>query len=191
MEELVIEFKGLPLSVNQYLVPSFTNKGGKILPYMRESEKSKRFKKALQVFVKREVVRQGWDIEQTKEGHWYLDCSFVQQKTNQDSSNFYKILLDGMKGVAFDDDKNILVRTEKVLYNPSEPHTKLVLRRVKYVGVFDSEDEIMALKASQCDNCNKSKRCVIVRRAKEGRVQDVLSKKENVFVCESHKERKN
>lgn len=188
-KEISISIDMLPLSVNEYLKPSYANKGGKIIPYMRESATSKNFKSKFRDVLKAKIKEFDWDIEDTKDGHWYLDCEFVQTRTNQDSNNFFKILLDSMTGLLIDDDKNILVRVNRISYDSKNPHMELRLHKVSYIGVFDNLEEIDKLKTEYCSTCSKNKRCALIKKGIDGYESAPFYKDGEEVVCDSYKKR--
>lgn len=159
---------------------------------MYESAESKDFKKHYGIYLKQLVKNTDWDIEQTKEGHWYLDCVFVQSRLNQDSSNFFKIMLDSMKGIVFDDDKNILVRVQKVVYNPKNPRFIATLRPVKYVGMFNTQEGFDSFEEA-CVSCSKYRngKCSILRDIKDNKEVDDIRVQGKEIICNSYKQRKN
>ena len=188
---LVINYGGLPPSTNKYLIPSVTVRSGKPYPSFYESKESKVFKRHFGGYLKELVCNTEWDIEATKEGHWYLDCVFVQSRTNQDSNNFFKVLLDSMTGIVFNDDSNILVRVQKVAYNPDNPRFSLVLHKAKYVGKFTNEDDYKSFE-SGCESCSRYRKgsCSILKSIRENREVSEIQKEGNDIVCKEYKQRK-
>lgn len=187
-KELLIKYDGLPPSNNKYLVPSCTIRGGKAFPSVYESKESKEFKRHFSGYLKQLVNNTGWDIGETKRGHWYLDCVFVQSRTNQDSNNFFKVLLDSMTKVVFDDDSNILVRVQKVSYSPSNPRFELLLHKADYVGVFEDEDSYIGFK-DNCQSCSRYRNgsCSILKSIEENREVKELN---SALECEEYKRKK-
>lgn len=180
MDKLVVHYQGLPPSVNEYLKPSAVIKDDKAHVHMYETKKAKDFKHMFRAYLRNEVKRQGWDIEATADGHWYLDCVFYMPRTNADSDNRYKVLLDSMTGVATKDDKNVLARTQMVLYDAKKPRFSIILHKVKYRGIFRSEEDYERFFKDNCQQCNKdANKCTVRKKALEGRVTediDFLSK---------------
>lgn len=190
MSRFIINYDELPISVNNYLKPSATydEKTGEVKTHLYETKQAKDFKKRFKAYLKREVKKQKWDIEQTKEGHWYLDCVFYQARTNQDSNNYFKILCDSLTGIATDDDKNVLVRTIKVMYDSKNPRFVAVLRPVDYVGVFANKEAQESFINSNCLSCKKkTESCTILRKAKEGRIQDDIFQENGFITCKKRK----
>lgn len=190
MSRFIIKYDDLPISANNYIRPSATynEETGKVQIHMYETKASKDFKKRFQAYLKREVVKQKWDRSITAEGHWYLDCVFYQSRTNQDSNNYYKILCDALTGIAIEDDKNILVRTQRVMYDSKEPKFIAVLRRVDYTGIFGNQEQLRSFMESNCDLCSKkTEKCSIIRKAKEGRIQEDIKENSGVRYCDKRK----
>lgn len=186
--KLLINYDELPISVNQYLKPTSRMSGGKPVAHMYESREAKDFKKRFQAFLRRTVRDQDWDINQTAEGHWILECIFVQSRTNQDNNNYYKILCDAMSGIAFIDDKNILVQTKMVLYDAKNPRFSAVLKRAPYIGIFRDRDQFEEFKTSNCATCKKgADRCAILKKSIEGRIQPDIKMDQTGYKCMKRK----
>lgn len=180
MDQFKITLDILPPSDNEYLVPGIQYKGGKAYPYKYESKVSKDFKKYFRSCLQREILRQSWDKSKTDDGHWYLECSFTQSRTNQDCNNYFKILLDAMKGYVIMDDKNILPRVHQVTYNPKNPHFTILLRKVEYIGLFKNEEKRKEF-LEGCQDCRffRNGQCSILKKISEGRENEYYNKKEN------------
>lgn len=191
VDTLLIKYDGLPPSNNKYLVPTCTIRGGKAFPSVYESKESKEFKKHFSNYLKQLVKNSNWDIEQTSDGHWYLDCFFVQSRVNQDSNNFFKILLDSMTGVVFKDDHNILVRVQKVAYNPKHPRFQLALHKANYIGRFPNEDAYNNFE-DNCKSCSRYRNggCAILKAIRENREVEELERVNETFECKEYKRRK-
>ncbi|MED3976174.1 RusA family crossover junction endodeoxyribonuclease [Priestia megaterium] len=175
MSNFIISYDELPVSVNEYLKPSAKIVNGRPIVHLYETKKAKDFKKRFQAYLKREVKKQGWDksITDPLEGHWILECIFVQSRTNQDNNNYFKILCDSLSGIVTIDDKNILVRTKKVMYDAKNPRFVAVLKPAEYIGVFNSKEALDEFDRHNCSLCKKDKsKCAILRKAKEGRIQE-------------------
>jgi Holliday junction resolvase RusA-like endonuclease len=184
MSRFLISYDELPISVNNYLRPSAVVKGGRAFVHMYETKEAKDWKKRFEAYLKREVTKQKWDKSITKDGHWYLDCIFVQGRTNQDNNNYYKILCDALTGIVTEDDKNILVRTQKVMYDSKNPKFYAVLRPVEYLGIFNDEDGFNRFFEHNCATCKKnSDKCTILKKAKEGRVQEDITQENGFNIC--------
>ncbi|WP_260866682.1 RusA family crossover junction endodeoxyribonuclease [Bacillus pumilus] len=184
-ESFVIKYDQLPPSVNNYLRPSVRIVDGRPVVHMYETKEAKDFKKRFCAYLKREVKKQDWNVNITKEGHWYLDVVFIQSRTNEDNNNYFKILCDSMKDLCIDDDKNLLVRPQWVMYNAKKPSFKAVLHKVDYIGVFKDKRTHDEFIESNCLGCKRYKRnCSILRKSQEGRVQSEISLQGNSYTCD-------
>lgn len=180
MQRFLINYDELPISVNNYLKPSARIVQGKPLAYLYETKESKDWKKRFGAYLKRETKKQNWDKDLTKDGHWYLDCVFYQARTNQDNNNYYKLLCDALTehGV-IQDDKNVLVRTQKIMYDSKSPRFVAVLRQVEYKGIFSSKEQEDEFINANCSLCKKDQsKCAILRKAREGRIQEDINNME-------------
>ncbi|MFJ8247268.1 RusA family crossover junction endodeoxyribonuclease [Peribacillus asahii] len=187
-ETFLIQYDELPISVNNYLKPASRIVNGKPVTYLYETKEAKDFKKRFQAYLKREVKKQNWNMEVTKEGHWVLECVFIQSRTNQDNNNYYKILCDALTDVVIDDDKNILVRTQRVLYDAKSPRFVAVLKPVEYIGIFKNRAEYGQFLDHNCSTCKKdSNKCAILRKAREGRIQQEIHIDGSSYKCSKKK----
>ncbi|MED3440311.1 RusA family crossover junction endodeoxyribonuclease [Bacillus subtilis] len=171
-----MSYDELPPSVNKYLRPSAKIVNGRAMVHMYETKEAKDFKKRFRAYLNREIRKQNWDYNKTIEGHWFLDCVFYQSRVNEDNNNYFKILCDSLKGIVIDDDKNLLVRPQKVLYDSKNPRFKAVLHKAEYVGIFKDENELNDFKNNNCIGCKRySRNCSILKKAMEGRVQEQIT----------------
>ncbi|MEX3625166.1 RusA family crossover junction endodeoxyribonuclease [Viridibacillus arvi] len=184
-ERFIIQYDVLPISVNNYLKPSSRIVNGKPLAYLYETKEAKDWKKRFGYYLMREIKKQEWDVNTTKDGHWFLDCVFIQSRTNQDNNNYYKLLCDAMTEYGLIvDDKNILVRTQKVMYDSKNPMFYAVLRKAEYVGIFNDNEQYEQFFNSNCLNCKKNhEKCSILKKSKEGRIQEDIIGDDSTKVC--------
>lgn len=155
---------------------------------MYETKESKDWKFRFQAYLKREVVKQKWDKSLTLEGHWILECVFVQSRTNQDNNNMYKILADSLTGVVIEDDKNLLVQTKKVLYDAKNPRFYALLRPAEYVGIHTNQEAYDKFFESNCLKCKKKHdSCTILRKSREGRIQEEIVQIDGFNTCQKRK----
>lgn len=187
-ERFIIQYDILPVSVNNYLRPSAIIKDDKAVIHMYETMEAKNWKKRFIAYCKREVKKQNWDMSITSDGHWYLDCIFYQSRTNQDNNNYYKVLCDSLTGTVIIDDKNVLVRTQKVMYDTKSPRFVAVLKPVEYTGIFKDEEQFNQFQNSNCFQCKKNvDKCTILKKAKMGRIQQDIGLKSGLYACEKRK----
>ena len=170
----------IPPSVNNYLHPNpyliWVN--GKPIPKvtMYESTEAKVYKAQFKKYIERQVKEQGWDLEVNKTRHFYIDCVIYFDKTNRDANNYWKVLLDGITETQkiWIDDNVTLERVNRIYYDAKRPRFELTIYPVEYVGIFD-DVEIMEDFEDICETCTRYKRnCSILRKAKEGRIQDEI-----------------
>lgn len=129
INELKVETDYLPISHNRYLAPRTQRVGRKVFATMYETKEAKDWKKLFKGALLRAINEQDFDVAETKNGYWYLDCEFTLRRRNQDCANFFKILLDSMTGIAYIDDKNIMPRVFHVSVDSKHPHMSCVLKR--------------------------------------------------------------
>lgn len=189
MQELELKYDGTIPSNNKYKAPAIRKMGKKTIPYMYETAESKNFKKEFKKYLKQVVKDIDWNIDLTIGGHWYLDLTIFQNRTNQDNNNVYKVLCDAMSKIIFNDDKNVLVRTQRVYYDMENPRFEIEISHVDYIGIWDNKDQYEQF----IDNCKK---CRNYKNGKCGRLNDYYNYKitndldfENM-VCHGYKEKK-
>lgn len=182
--ELVFEmsFNQLPVSVNKYLAPSIAFRGNKAYPYMRETTEAKRFKEHFGNALKRKVRDIDWDKEVTREGHWYLDCQFVQKRVDEDSNNYLKILIDSLVDIVCIDDNNILPRVERVMYSSKYPSFSIKLYRTDYVGLFKNKEDRQDFIDSQCAECKfyRNGACSVLKSIDSSKLVDEYNPRDNI-----------
>lgn len=69
-----------------------------------------------------------------KDGVW-LVCEityYYPDRRQRDSHNLIKILMDSLEGVAFNNDRYVMIREQDVLYDKENPRLELVLKCHKY-----------------------------------------------------------
>lgn len=162
------------------------NKKPKAMVSMYETAEAKEYKKEFSEYVKKEVSKQNWDIELTRNKHHYMDCIFYFERIDQDEQNYFKCLCDSMNGIAYIDDNYILTRTNAVFYDSKNPRIEFVIHPVDYTGIFPNEDVLDTFE-SHCQSCSRYKNnCSILRKAKEGRIQEEIQD----FNCSKYKLKK-
>lgn len=140
------------------------------------TDEAKRFKKWFTQHVKEEAERQGWGMIPNASQHFYVDAVFYFPRLDQDSSNYYKILLDAITDsqVIWVDDNVACERTQGVYYDSQNPRIELTIRPVDYVGVFEDKDALDIFE-NKCKKCARyCRNCSVLRKAKEGRIQAEL-----------------
>lgn len=181
----------IPVSVNHYLgyraVPK--RKGKKtihlVVPYL--TKEAKEYKKYFAEYAKEQVKIQGWDINQTKDKHHYMDCVYYFPRIDMDEQNYPKTMSDALNGIAYIDDNFILTRTHRIYYDTVNPRVEIDIYPVDYIGIFDNQEQLDQFE-SKCKTCQRYKRnCQLLKKAKEGRIQEEIDKDLN---CSKYKEGK-
>lgn len=146
---------------------------------MYETREAKDFKKMFREKLRREVKRQDWDINQTNEWQWVCEVSLIQTRSNADSHNYFKILLDSMEGVVFLNDSNVQVNTPRVVIgNKDKQGFKIIVKQTKNRGLFDSTESLNK-QLSRCVSCRyyRDGGCSILKAIKESRLRDEFDHK--------------
>jgi hypothetical protein len=115
-----------------------------------------------------------WDYDWTKENFCYQDALVVFARRGSDDNNIYKLLNDSLEGIVYDNDSRVLVRTQKIVYNPKDPHVIVTLRPVEFVGIFDSVNEASQFESICKSGGNNGKGCSKYRNGKCSILQDSL-----------------
>lgn len=151
--------------------------GGRPLAVSYCTKEAKKYRKEFAEYVEREVVAQGWALTPNKEQHFYVDATFYFPRTDMDSSNCYKVLLDAITDTQkiWLDDNVALERTQGVFYDSQNPRVEIVISPVDYVGIFESKEELCAFE-EKCTTCTRfSRNCSIIKKAKSGYIQDTIA----------------
>lgn len=156
----------MPPSVNRWLIPVVRKSGGRTYPQMVETQESKDFKKMFTSFLKREVDKQEWNIDDTKEGQWTVTFTYILSNAGADTHNYYKVPIDCLTGVVINDDKNVKAGTDRYFYgNKSVKGFKLSLRKDSFIGLFnDSQSEQSQL--NRCIKCRfyQNGKCSVLKK---------------------------
>ena len=106
-----------------------------------------------------------------------------------DCNNYWKCLFDSItetKSVWFDDNQ-ACERVIAVFYDNKNPRLEIVIHPVSYIGVFKNASQLEEFE-SNCIACTRYKRnCSLLKRAKEGRVQDEITATNNEVKCSKFK----
>lgn len=141
----------MPVSINRLYINEhnfvYNNKTGKkeSIPTGRRilSKDGVRVKAQIQAEARMQLLKQldKWDYDWTKTGYVYQDAYITFARRGSDDNNLYKLLNDSLEGIIYDNDSRVLVRTQKIVYNPEDPHIVLKLKPVEFVGVFDNIEQ--------------------------------------------------
>ncbi|MFB0830767.1 RusA family crossover junction endodeoxyribonuclease [Brevibacillus laterosporus] len=173
----------MPPSVNHYLgyraVPK-KKKGRRVyiaIPYL--TEEARDYKEMFSKYAMEQVKEQKWDIEKTRNRHYYMDCVYYFPRIDMDEQNYFKCMCDALNGIAYIDDNFILTRTSRIYYDTKDPRVEIEISEVDYIGIFDSEKELMEFE-NKCKTCKRYKRnCSILKESKEGRIREEIDEGKN------------
>lgn len=182
----------IPLSVNHYLGTRAIlkkDKSGKLKPMamVYETSEAKKYKKEFGEYIKEQVKLQNWIISEDKTQHICCDCVFYFDRTDKDCNNYFKLLLDSIteSEVVWIDDNVVCERVNRIYYDSSNPRIELEIYPVNYIGVFDNQEQLDYFE-NKCKTCKRyNKNCSILKKAKEGRIQEEICDLE----CSKYKER--
>lgn len=179
----------LPTSLNALYINKFgynpktrtrTATGQRILS--KEGEKTK---KEIQEAAKQQIHNSDWDYEFTKDHYIYMDTFIVFNRKGRDDNNVYKLLCDALEKIVYENDSRVLIRTQKILYDTERPRVEVNFTPVTYQGIFDDQDTLNQFE-DKCKLCKRySRNCSILKKAKEGRIQEEISDK---YICSKFSE---
>lgn len=181
----------LPVSLNQLYISEYKwnpiskqrePTGKRIL-----SDKGVMNKKLIQKDAKKQMRKQYWDYEWTKENYLYMDTIIYFNKKGRDDNNIYKVLCDALEKIVYDNDSRVLIRTQRVFYDAKHPKIEVFLFPVDYVGIFDSEQDYEEF-VDNCKTCRyyQNGKCSVLNGAIESRIQEEI---ENM-ICRKFIEKK-
>jgi Holliday junction resolvase RusA-like endonuclease len=131
-------------------------------------------KKQIQKEAMKQLKGQEWDYEKSKEIFLYMDTFIYFNRVGRDDDNIYKLLKDSLQKIVYENDSRVLVRTQKIVFDTSNPRVELHIHPVNFIGIFDNKDELEEFE-SNCKSCNRyGRNCSILNKAKEGRVQEEI-----------------
>ena len=172
----------VPPSVNNYLKPRPFIMHNKAQVSMYETAEAKKYKKEFIKYIKEQVKIQNWELSEDRFQKYYVDCTFYFPRTNMDSNNTYKVLLDSItqSKCVWLDDIQACERTQGIFYDTINPRVEILLHPVNFVGVFPTVKQLDDFK-SNCIHCKRYKegKCSIFKKACEGRIQEEIKD----FIC--------
>lgn len=179
----------IPPSSNHYLAYRAIIKNGRPMAMSYCTTEAKRYKEWFANYVRGEVSRQGWLMTPNKSQHFYVDSVFYFPRTDMDSSNYFKVMLDAITDtkLIWIDDNAALERVQAVYYDAENPRIEICIHPVDYIGVFDNAPQLEAF-VSKCAGCTRGTRnCSLLNKAKEGKIQEEIAD----GVCSKYKPKKN
>ncbi|MDF2588229.1 MAG: RusA family crossover junction endodeoxyribonuclease [Anaerocolumna sp.] len=180
----------IPVSVNHYIKPRtfITWKGNTPIANvtMYETVEAKAYKKQFKRYVEEQVKLQGYSSIPNKTQHFYIDCVFYFERTDQDPNNYFKLPLDAITEtqLLWLDDNTTCERVKAIYYDSENPRIEITIKPVDYIGIFPTISHLNEFR-EKCVTCTRSKRnCSILNKAIEGRIQEEISE----GVCGKYKE---
>lgn len=178
----------LPPSVNHYLGTRAIMKNGRPMAMVYETKEAKDYKKYFKKYIQEQVKLQDWYSSMDKAQHYYCDCVFYFDRIDKDCNNYFKCSLDAITEteLVWSDDNTVCERVNRIYYDNENPRIEMDIYPVEYIGIFNNEENLVSFE-NRCKNCMRYIRnCSILRKAKEGRIQDEILH----FECSKYKEKK-
>lgn len=168
----------IPPSVNHYLsYRAIKTREGRVMATSYKTKEAKQYQGMFKDYVKEQVEKQRWDINEFKGTHLYVDTIFYFPRRDMDCNNYFKVLLDAITDtkVVWEDDNIVCERVGRIMYDNQNPRIELVITPVSYVGIFDNDDKLRIYE-ERCKGCKRySKNCVLLNRAKSGYIQEGIT----------------
>lgn len=178
----------LPISINDLYVNQYTwnaikkmrvPTGAKVM-----SSQGEKVKKQIQEQATKQLSKQMWDYEFTKDHYIFMDAIIYFNRLGRDDNNIYKLNNDALEKIVYDNDSRVLTRTQRIYYDKENPRIELTFSRVNYIGIFDNQNELNDFE-DKCKTCMRYKNnCSILVAAKESRIQEEINGK----TCLKYKE---
>lgn len=170
----------LPISLNQLYQNQFTwnKKFKQYMPsgkrIMTKEGKMKKFE--IQREAKKQLKGQEWDKNITQHHFIYQDMNVYFNRRGRDSDNLLKLLNDSLEGFVFHDDSKVLTRTQRILFDYSNPRVELSYSIVPYVGVYDNLEHFQEFEMN-CQSCRhyRNGNCSILTDSFEGKVREEIN----------------
>lgn len=166
----------IPPSVNHYLAYRTVNRGGKTLAMSYKTAEAKAYQRDFMQYVAGECDRQGWTGVPDPAQHFYVDAVFYFPQVDLDANNYFKVMLDAITdtGRVWADDNVVCERVQAIYYTSRDPRIEIVIHPVDYIGIFKDRAHLDEFE-SGCVGCRRyARNCSILRKAKEGRIQDEI-----------------
>ncbi len=165
-------------------------KNGRPISITYCTNEAKKYKREFSEYVLQQVEEQGFDLIPDKMRHFYIDAVFYFPSIDLDCNNYFKCMLDAITDTQaiWIDDNITCERVQKIMYDRDNPRIELEIYPVDYIGVFDNKDQMRSFISNNCETCRRNKtNCSVLRKAKEGRIQDCI---EDNSVCQKYVKRK-
>lgn len=166
----------IPPSVNHYLGYRAIMKSGRPMAASYVTADAKKYKTNFTLYVKDQARKQGYKMSENPYQHYYVDCVFYFDRTDRDSNNYMKVMLDAIteSGCVWIDDNVVCERVQAVYYDKTNPRIELEIYPVDYIGIFDNASALKNFE-NRCVGCVRyTRNCSLLQKAKEGRTQDEI-----------------
>ena len=188
-EKVLKLISDIPVSINKYLKPRpflmYVKGVPKAQVSMYETSEAKNYKKKFIKYLKEQSKLQKWKMSDDRFQKYFVDCTFYFPKTNLDSNNTYKLLLDSItqSECIWLDDVQSCERTQGIFYDALNPRVEITISPVDFVGIFPTIEQLQSFEGN-CITCKRHKNnCSILVKAKEGRIQDDI----RCLVCSKYR----
>lgn len=181
----------IPPSVNHYLSYRVVKRNGKYTAMSYKTKEASDYRKSFSQYVSEEVKNQSWEMTPNKTQHFYVDAVAFFPSIDMDMSNYWKVMLDAITDtqLIWLDDNVVCERVRRIYYDTKDPRIELTVKPVDYIGIFDDVSQL-DLFESRCFGCARYNRnCSILRKAKEGRIQQEIHNLECLKYKEMNKRR--
>lgn len=174
--ELLKLVSDIPPSVNHYLAYRTVNRGGRPMSISYKTKESVKYRENFARYVKEEIEKQGWDLEQKKSQHFYVDAVFYFPRVDMDANNYWKVMLDAITDtqLIWLDDNVVCERVQGIFYDTDNPRIEIQIKPVDYIGVFENASQLEEF-TSRCIGCIRyTRNCSLLSKALNGKVQEEI-----------------
>lgn len=163
------------ISVNHYLGHRAIMKNGKPMSVNYTTKESKKFLSEFAEYVRQQVKEQGWETDLNPFQHYYVDTVFYFPRLDMDTNNYWKVSFDAITNtqLVWADDNLACERVMGVFYDSNNPRIEYTIYKTDFIGIFKDKETLDEFE-SKCAPCRWYKACSILRKAKEGRVQEEI-----------------
>lgn len=180
----------LPPSVNAlYQNQAYRDKSGKFVSTGKRilTKQGRELKKVITMQSQQQSREQGWSKDELGDDYIYMDTVIYFNRKGRDSDNIYKALQDSMEGVIYNNDSQVLVRTQRVMIDRENPRVEVTFTPVDFVGIFEDKADANDFVA-KCMSCTRYRngRCSIMQDSLEGVIRQEIEKQN----CTEYKEKK-
>lgn len=141
------------------------------------------------------VLKNDWNINEVDDIMLYMDATIFFNRKGRDSDNIYKAIQDSLQGIVYNNDSQVLARTQKVMFDKDNPRVELTIKPVDFVGIFndkeDREDFEARCEFGGTNGCSKYRngRCSILQDSINGTIREEVPDINNP-VCTAFKAKK-